>query len=344
MKILLDKVDNRAWIDRLQRIPARPRNFETAQPLYGATFSIVNRIEKSVIADGSRRELERLRRVGYNAISLLPFAAQRGSAATTLRRFARHPASETDLAMSLASVRAHHFGMRVMLKPHIWNSPSGDPTQIDPGAAWPAWFSSYRDFILHEALLARAIHADWFCIGTELTHSESRPEWKELISSVRAIFAGPITYAANFDAFEKTPFWSSLDAIGIDAYFPLARSKTATPADLRAGASNAISRIERVSRRFRRPAILTELGYPSTEAPWMEPWNERRDTRVEFDQQARAFAAMLDSAICSPSLLGFFIWKYESDPNHTDSTGYLPKEKPAERVIARHLGHIPCSK
>src|SRR5712691_8802973 len=107
MKILLDKVDDRAWIDKLKRIPARPRNFENVRPLYGATFSIVNRIEKSVIADGSRRELERLRRVGYNAISLLPFAAQRGSAATTLRRFARHPASETDLAMSLASVRAH---------------------------------------------------------------------------------------------------------------------------------------------------------------------------------------------------------------------------------------------
>jgi glycosyl hydrolase family 113 len=345
----LENVDDRGWLAKLRAIPPRPRDSATARPLYGATFSIVNRIERSAIADPSRLELERLARLGYNAISLLPFAGQRGSGATSLRRFARHPASETDLAMSLAAMRAHRLGLCVMLKPHVWNWPSGDPTQIDPGTAgWPAWFASYRKFIVHEALLARAIHADWLCIGTELTHSENRPEWKAIIAAVRALFTGPITYAANFDAFEKTPFWNALDAIGIDAYFPLASSAHASDADLHAGAANVIARIDRLTQRFRRLTILTELGYSSAPAPWIEPWNERRQTAAAPADQARAFTAIFEMLAPSNSVLGFFIWKYESDPSLRESVGYLPKEKPAETVIQRILqrskGHRPCSK
>jgi hypothetical protein len=349
MRKRLREVDDRAWLAKLREIAARPRAPATPQPLHGATFSIVNRIERSVIAGQSGREMERLRSIGYTAISLIPYAGQRGSEATTLRQFSRHPASETDLAMSLAAVRAHRLGMCVMLKPHVWNSPSGDPTQIDPGAAqWPSWFASYRTFIIHEALLARAIHADWFSIGTELTRSENRPEWREIIAAVRALFPGLITYAANFDAFEKTPFWDALDAIGIDAYFPLATSGSATDGELREGAARVIGRIERVSARVRKRVILTELGYASRAAPWVEPWREGRDSPPAPADQSRAFAAMLESASTSQSVLGFFIWKYESDPNLNESIGYLPKGKPAEFVIQRVLqgqkGHTPCSK
>ena len=159
----------------------------------------------------------------------------------------------------------------------------------------------------------------------------------------RALFDGPITYAANFDAFEATPFWRQLDAVGVDAYFPLSRNPQATDAELRMGAAEAVGRMQRVARSVGKPVILTELGYPSTAAPWMEPWRERRDLPAAPRDQERAFAAILGALPESPSVLGFMIWKYESDPNLSDPTGYLPKGKPAESVIACHLGHKPCS-
>jgi len=304
--------------------------------VHGATFSLVNRIESSTIATRSRDELRRLRGVGYDAIALLPFAGQRGANASEVRRFAGSPASETDLAMTLAAVRAHALGMRVMLKPQVWEHATGDPTHIEP-ADWKAWFASYRRFLLHEAALARIIGAEWLVIGTELTRTESRPEWHELVAAVRAIYHGRILYAANFDAFEKTPLWPLVDAIGVDAYFPLSGKRDATDGELRFGAAAVVARLDAVSRKYGKPVILTELGYPSIAAPWIEPWREQRDAAARPADQARAFAAMLGALRGSPNIAGFFIWKYESDPDRSDPTGYLPKGKPAEEIIRRAI-------
>ena len=83
--------------------------------------------------------------------------------------------------------------------------------------------------------------------------------------------------------------------------------------------------------------ILTELGYPSTAAPWVEPWREDRSGQPAPRDQARAFTAMLDAIRRSQSISGFIIWKYESDPNRQDERGFLPKAKPAEKIIAKAL-------
>jgi hypothetical protein len=171
----------------------------------------------------------------------------RGADATELRRLSGSPSTETDLAILLAAARAHRLGMRVMLKPHVWLWPGGDATRIDAGAQWPRWFASYERFVTHEALLSRAAGAAWLCIGTELTRSESRPEWRRVIARVRALYHGSITYAANFDHFERTPFWGELDAVGVDAYFPLLPKSDATDAELRAGARAIVARLDAVA-------------------------------------------------------------------------------------------------
>lgn len=331
-------IDEAKWHRNLDK-SATPRPRERTVPaLHGATFSLTNRVEKSTIAAGANDELKRLRAIGYDAIALIPFAGQRGSEATELRRFAGSPASETDLAMRLAALRAHRHGLRVLFKPHVWSWPGGDATQIDPGAEhWPAWFASYGRFLAHEALLARAAHADWLAIGTELSRSESRPEWHALITQVRALYHGPLTYAANFDAFERTPFWGELDAIGIDAYFPLSPKAEASDEELRAGAAAVVTRIDALAAKAGKPVVLTELGYSASAAPWVEPWREERGGTAHPAEQARAFRAMLDALSRSRSLRGFLVWKYESDPAAHAGAGYLPKEQPAEDVISSYL-------
>ena len=100
--------------------------------------------------------------------------------------------------------------------------------------------------------------------STELSRTESRPEWRQLIAKVRTIYHGRILYAANFDAFERTPFWDALDAIGIDAYFPLSGDRHASDRALQGGAREVVARIDAVASKWKRPVILTELGYPST--------------------------------------------------------------------------------
>jgi hypothetical protein len=332
--------DEAPWRAAMQRLASRPPA-QTVPRMHGATFSVTNRIDKSPITEGAATELKRLRGIGYDAIALVPFAGQRGSDATELRRFAGSPASETDLAMRLTALRARRLGMRVVLKPHVWNWPGGDATKIDPGPEhWPAWFASYGSFLTHEALLARAIGADCLVVGTELTRSEARPEWHPLITRVRALYHGPITYAANFDAFERTPFWRALDAIGIDAYFPLSAKADATDAELCEGAAAIVARIDALAAKSGKPVLLTELGYPASAAPWIEPWREDRGAVAHPEGQARAFNAMLEALLRSRSVRGLMIWKYESDGAAHDDAGYLPKEKPAEDVIRSYLKRL----
>lgn len=305
-------------------------------PIRGATLSVLNRIDSHFIASASRDEIARLKRVGFDTVALIPFAGQRGFAASDLRRFDQSPASETDLSLLLAAARIRKEGMRVMFKPHVWVMREGDPTRIE-ASDWPAWFSSYRSYIIHQALLARAAGAAWFSVGTELSRSEHRPEWRDLIDTVRAIFPGGLTYAANFDAVERTPFFDRLDAIGVDAYFPLAPDAAASDQELRRGAERIVDRLEQLAKRHGRPVLLTELGYSTASAPWIEPWRERRGAAVDAADQARAFEAMLGAVAKSRAIAGFIIWKYESDPAHQDPGGFHPKGKAAERVISRYL-------
>jgi hypothetical protein len=310
----------------LHRSPLPSKRRTTSQvvrgPMRGATVSVVNRPEKHLIANASKQVFKRLHDDGYNSISLIPFAGLRGD---DVFPFDRHPAGETDLSMRLGAARAHALGMQVMLKPHVWPR-GGDPTKFEP-QSWEKWFASYEKYLVHEAQLAERIGAEWLCIGTELSRSEARPEWLRLIRVVRSIYHGRITYAANFDAFEKTPFWRELDAIGVDAYFPLASTMEATDAQLLAGARDAVARMQRVAKANGRGVILTELGYPSTPGAWIDPWSEHRDRAPDPSAQARSFKAMLAAVRAAREIDGYFVWKYESDPAFSDEKGYLPKER-----------------
>jgi hypothetical protein len=58
-------------------------------------------------------------------------------------------------------------------------------------------------------------------------------EWRRVIAAVRGVTSARLTYAANFDAYQRVAFWDALDAIGIQAYFPLTDKATSASAPLR---------------------------------------------------------------------------------------------------------------
>ena len=48
-----------------------------------------------------------------------------------------------------------------------------------------------------------------------------RRSGETFIRQVRERTEAPITFASNWDAFEKVPFWDALDLVGIQSYFPI---------------------------------------------------------------------------------------------------------------------------
>ena len=93
------------------------------------------------------------------------------------------------------------------------------------------------------------------------------------MAAVRAVYRGPLTYAATFLEWKNINWWDCLDCIGIDAYFPVAQSPSAPEAEIRAGWEKVLDEIEPVAARWRKGVCFLELGYTTWNLTGKEPWS-----------------------------------------------------------------------
>ena len=204
-------------------------------------------------------------------------------------------------------------------------------------ADWTRWFESYEDYILPYAREAQQAGADMFCVGRELDSSVVRREadWRRLIARIRSEFDGPLVYSANFDSWSEIGLWDALDFIGVSAYFPLSHRADPTLGELEAGWARALGPLEAASKRWGRPVLLTEAGFPSIASAARAPWREEK-TRADVWLQSRCYEATLRALSDRPWIEGAFFWLWESsskpafrDPSHTI------RGKPATFTMAR---------
>jgi hypothetical protein len=96
-----------------------------------------------------------------------------------------------------------------------------------------------------------------------------------------------------------------------------------------------LSKLEDVSRRFDRPLILTELGYPATAGAAAEPWRERGAPADPWIQ-ARCYEAALRALEGRSRIEGAFWWLWEgtAQPPFRDPS-FSIQGKPAAFVVAR---------
>jgi hypothetical protein len=242
----------------------------------------------------------------------------------------------SDAAILHAMATAQAAGMAVTIKPQI-----GIRTGNWIGFAHPAdldtFWAGYRTMLLHYADLAEQGGAKMLVVGTEMcTLSGDSSRWRALIAEVREHFHGELTYAANFDEFQRVQFWDALDYVGVDAYFGLANEEDpAPPAETLAAAwsdRGYLAQLASVSRRTGKQILFTEIGYRGIHPTAVHPnqWNVDGDTDV--DAQARAYTAFYDAVADQPWLAGVYWWGVESDGWWVKD--YNPLGKPAEAVMA----------
>lgn len=232
-------------------------------------------------------------------------------------------------------------GIRIMLKPQIWIW-RGEFTgylSMKNETDWKILEDSYRAFILEYAQLAQETNSEIFCIGTELEQFivERPAYWKQLITDIKQVYKGELTYAANWDEYKRVPFWAELDYIGVDAYFPLSESKTPTFEELLAGWKPWKEELKSVSESVDRPVLFAEFGYRSVDYAGKEPWkSDRSMTEVNLVAQNNASKALFEAIWHEEWFAGGFLWKWFV--NHDRSGGmenarFTPQNKPAEDII-----------
>jgi len=258
--------------------------------------------------------MEQLRDLGVEWIAIHPYAGIRPDGTVRVFRSVDPAAPAAELTRPIRE--AHALGLKILIKPHLaywgsftWRGEIG----FDDDEAWERFWSGYRAWIVAVATITR--DADGFVVGTELAKTlDQKERWLEIIEAVREVTPAPLTYAANWDRYESVSFWEALDAIGIQAYFPLVDDEEpANPQTVRDGWAGWAEKLKAYSRAQGRPVLLTELGYNHSANTAREPWSSATDDGGE-SLQALCTRIALETVERESAILGSFLWKWFPEP------------------------------
>jgi hypothetical protein len=285
--------------------------------------------------------LARVQGDGGNSVEIVPTWYMSSSTSSSIGPTSY---SATDASVLHATATAKSLGMRVVLKPHVDVLDGTWRGAIHPSDL-TAWWRSYGAMIDHFADLAQQAGAGMLVVGTEFNTLEGdSSRWQSLIADVRSRFSGQLTYAANWDSYATVPFWSSLDYIGIDGYFPLATSSNPDPtvADLAAawtsftdgygGVHNWIGDIGAVAQAVGKPVIFTEVGYQDRVGTAVTPWSSSGS--IASGPQQRAYEAAFEAWSGVSFFKGFYWWDFHATGYTLGDGDWDPSGNPAEATMA----------
>lgn len=239
---------------------------------------------------------------------------------------------------------AHKKKLAVMLKPHLWidHGTYTGTFMLKTDNDWKLWEDSYLNYMLYFGNIADSMKVEIFCIGVELGGAiKERPHfWISLIDTLKKIYHGKLTYAANWDDYKKIPFWKKLDYIGVDAYFPLSTDETPSVNSLKKGWKQYCEELEKISIEHNRPILFTEYGYQNVDYIGEEPWKEKGGDQND-EAQVNAYEAFYQSFAGKKWFAGGFVWKWYVDDGRHRKRGidFTPQDKPAAKVIESWYGN-----
>ena len=294
----------------------------------------------------AKESLEKLSTINSNAVSIVPYTFMRNPKKPRHLLVKHRDGSENDESVLFAHFEAQELGMHTMLKPQIWlrGSWPGD-IQMSSEEDWAAFFDAYYRWMRHYSLLAEINGFDSLCVGVEFVKAtlSKEKEWRQLIQQLRGLYSGPMTYAANWGReFENVKFWDALDFIGLNCYYPLSIKGNPSKKELKRGFDRVVHKIEKVTERFNKPLMFTEIGFRSVDSIWRNPHADAKDRSFNEDSQALAYEVVFEGIRNKDWYRGIFWWKWPSylDYRGPQNTGFAPTNKKTEAVVKREFEKV----
>ena len=282
-----------------------------------------------------------------NAASVMPFGFMRKiDTPEIIHDTDRQWYGETKAGSKQYIIELQKKDIQIMIKPQIWvwNGEFTGTIKMNSEEDWQALEKSYTSFIMTYVDLAIEMKAEIFCIGTELElFIKNRPKyWSNLIKDIRKKYNGKLTYAANWDEFWRTSFWTELDYIGIDAYFPVSEMQTPTVEDCLNGWQKHLNGLTEFSKEKKRKILFTEFGYRSVDYTGKKPWNyDYKMTSVNMQGQVNATQALFKTVWDKEWFAGGYLWKWFTEHKKVGGlkdNQFTPQNKPVEKVFKFYYG------
>src|SRR6267154_2739414 len=166
-------------------------------------FGVLSEWNGQVSSGTASQAMQAIAQTGANSIEIAPRIWTTTHTAKT----------ESDQSLIQGILNAEKDGLSVVLKPAISPLDGAGSSALAPTDV-AAFFASYKAEIVHLAQIAQETGVQTFALGNEmssLTGAQYLPYWTDIISAVRAVYHGELTYAAATDAAYKVSFWSQLD-------------------------------------------------------------------------------------------------------------------------------------
>lgn len=326
-----------------------PQTSSAAVSNWHKGVSIVPRWDRDFESGSFQQSIDALTATGANYVTLIIPYYQSNIYATDIHRGWNTPPDET-LISAIRYIRSK--GMQVNLKPHLDSYDGQWRANIDPGDR-DGWFLAYGNMLKNYATVAAAEGVGQLTIGTELIkmadpqfNGTNTERWNRLIGEIRQIYSGNLTYSANWGAAGWTDeknhiqFWSSLDTVGISAYFPLPSGDNSVESLKREWHRWNTQDITPLQQRTGKPIQFTEVGYRSLGGNRYEPFNFWNGGGEDQTEQANLYEALFSYWNEYAFMQGVDWWDWRSDPNAVWSgTEYTPQHKQAEAVMTRWFGN-----
>ncbi|MFP4053018.1 MAG: glycoside hydrolase family 113 [Phycisphaerae bacterium] len=297
--------------------------------------------------------IDEVAKTGANTVCLVAMGYQENCSSTSIFIESRKTPSADHLGRLIRHARKR--GLKVVLMPIVLlENPRGGEWRgkINP-TDWNDWWEDYTNFILYFAGVAHDNKAEVFMVGSELISTETQTEkWNQLIDKVRRRYTGLLSYSANWDHYKPVTFWDKLDIIGMTTYYDLAGGRKQHSLEALMGEWKPIKeKILAWQKKINRPILFTEVGWPNQATCVSQPWNYYgAQDKPAPKLQARCFEAFFETWKDEPAVAGYILWEWPSHPKHGkhpkygysgEDTSYVPKGKPAMKVISRYLTRDP---
>jgi hypothetical protein len=341
------KEAEKKWMTYLSEVEAKPPVFRGEQQDFykGMTFAHEGyNVYNGYASQLGNDALEEISSLHANSIAIVPYSGSRNTSEPVEYAVWEGAGSENTMSVVFAAWHAKKHGMTSLLKPQIYYGGAWPgAVQMKNRQDWEQWHRYYKDWILHYALVAEIYGFDALCVGVEFTHAtlENPDLWEDIIESVRQIYAGPITYAANWgEEAEKIAFADKLDYMGVNSYYPLSDKQNPTEEELKQGAEAIMSRMSKLSSRIQKPIVFTEIGFRSVEQAWLNPHAEANGKATSNETQARLYHQMLQAMDGEAWCRGMYWWKWPSymDYSMESPHSFTPCGKAAADTLKSWFG------
>jgi hypothetical protein len=289
---------------------------------------------------------DRLHSEGFNTVSLDVWWEAASAHSDAVAPYAG-TVSDGELENEISVARS--AGLSVDLTPLFYCSTcQGGFRGVLQPAHPAAFFASYDGFVEHYAAIAQAEGVGTFFLGSEMSSLEGfTAQWEGLISSVRRIFHGRLSYEENWDVLGRAQFFGALDDIGVSAYFPLDPGSNPSLAQLLADwrdsqeagwkGRNWVAQVAALVARYHRPVLFGEAGYMSGDYAAANPYlNFYGDPNPGL--QADLYQALLETFQPYGWWAGVVWWDWEVVPDGPALNGRTFQGKGAEMALACWYG------